>query len=96
MAGTNKKTQTKAAARKPRKPREPVEYKDNADRFKQLAKKRVSKALKQIHLIGNLSGSGYEYTDEQVAKIREALTDAVDSAMKRFVKGPKVGTDFEV
>lgn len=85
---TTKKTAKKARAK--------VEYKDNADRFKQLARKRVSKALKTIHLIGNLSGSGYDYSQDQVDKISAALKDAVDTAMKRFVKGAKVGTDFEV
>lgn len=82
--------------KKARKKREPVEYKDKADRFQKLAKKRVSKALKDIRLIGNLSGSGYEYTPEQVEKIRSSLYEAIDTAMSRFDKGKRQSEDFEL
>ena len=45
-------------------------------KFVDLAQKRVSKALKDIQLIGNLSNrSNYDYAEEDVAKIIKALSD---------------------
>lgn len=55
-----------------------------ADKFKRLGEARVGKALKTISLIGNLSGSGYTYTADQVAKITAALENAVSDTMARF------------
>lgn len=54
-------------------------------KFVDLANKRVSKALKGIQLIGNLSNrSNYDYTEEDVAKIIRALQDEVAACRKRF------------
>ena len=54
-------------------------------KFVQLAKKRVSKALNDIRLIGNLSNrSNYDYTDEDVAKIFRALSDEMSACRKKF------------
>lgn len=58
-------------------------------KFSRLASKRVTVALAKIKLIGNLSGSGYEYTPEQVAKIATALKDAVVSTVAKFDKTAK-------
>lgn len=58
-----------------------------ADRskFVELAGKRVTKALNDIRLIGNLSNrSNYDYTEEDVAKIFRALTDEVSACRKKF------------
>jgi asparagine synthetase A len=58
-----------------------------ADRLKfvTLANKRVSRALKAIHLIGNLSNrSNYDYTEDDVAKIFKALQDETTACRKRF------------
>jgi len=60
-----------------------------AQRFVRLAQARVGKALKAIELIGNLSGSGYEYTPEQVEKITAALTNRVTATMENFSTKPK-------
>lgn len=55
------------------------------EKFVELAKKRVSKALKDIQLIGNLSNrSNYDYTEEDVTKIVKALTDEVSACRKKF------------
>ena len=55
------------------------------EKFVQLANKRVSKALKSIQLIGNLSNrSNYDYTDEDIAKIFRALQSEVAVCKKRF------------
>jgi len=54
-------------------------------KFVDLAKKRVSRALKDIQLIGNLSNrSNYDYTEDDVAKIIKALSDEVASCRKKF------------
>ena len=54
-------------------------------KFVELAEKRVSKALKDIKLIGNLSNrSNYSYTDQDVAKIHRALKKAMDEMKARF------------
>lgn len=59
----------------------------NGDRekFVDLAKKRVSKAMKDIQLIGNLSNrSNYDYTEEDVGKIMKALADEISACRKKF------------
>jgi hypothetical protein len=59
----------------------------NGDRekFVELAKKRVSKAMKDIQLIGNLSNrSNYDYTEEDVAKILKALGEEIAACRKKF------------
>ena len=54
-------------------------------KFVDLAQKRVSKAMKDIQLIGNLSNrSNYDYTEEDVAKIMKALSDEVSACRKKF------------
>lgn len=66
-----------------------------ADRIKfvKLASARVSKALKDIQLIGNLSNrSNYDYTDEDVAKIFKALSDEIASCKRKFESARKKET----
>ena len=58
-----------------------------ADKFKRLAEPRVENALKKLKIIGNLAGSGYEYSGDQVAKILGNLKAAVDELEKKFQKG---------
>jgi hypothetical protein len=58
-----------------------------ADRakFVELAEKRVSKALKDIKLIGNLSNkSNYEYSDQDAKRIYSVLRKSVDEMKARF------------
>jgi hypothetical protein len=55
------------------------------EKFVELAQKRVSKAMKDIQLIGNLSNrSNYDYTEEDVTKIMRALSDEVSACRKKF------------
>ena len=55
------------------------------DKFIELAEKRVSRALKDIKLIGNLSNkSNYSYTEQDVKKIYSALKKSLDEMKSRF------------
>lgn len=57
------------------------------DKFVELAEARVSRALKDLQLIGNLSNrSAYEFTDTDVRKMFAALQKALDGAKSRFTK----------
>ena len=58
-----------------------------ADRkkFVELAEKRVSRALKDIKLIGNLSNkSNYSYTQQDIKKIHAALKKGLEEMKTRF------------
>ncbi|ANK87415.1 MULTISPECIES: hypothetical protein [unclassified Rhizobium] len=58
---------------------------DKRAKFVKLANQRVTRALEQIRLVGNLSNRGaYEFTDEDTKKIIKALQKAVDAAKSRF------------
>jgi hypothetical protein len=57
----------------------------STEKFKKLAEKRTNNALKTIKLIGNLANpSHYDYTDEQVKKIMDALSAEVAATKKKF------------
>jgi hypothetical protein len=50
-----------------------------------LAEARVSKALKDLQLVGNLSNrSAYEFTETDIRKIFGALQKGLDTAKSRF------------
>ena len=62
-----------------------MENSKNRERFVVLAEKRVTKAIKDLRLIGNLSNkSNYSYTDEDVKKIMRVLENEVRDLKKRF------------
>ena len=57
------------------------------DRYKfvELAEKRVTRTLKDIKLIGNLSNkSNYSYSKNDTDKIYRALKKAIDEMKSRF------------
>lgn len=58
--------------------------KAKAEKFKELADKRTGKALQYIHLIANLATPNYSYSDEQAAKIVDALQREVDFVFEAF------------
>jgi hypothetical protein len=65
------------------------------EKFVELAEKRVSKALKDIKLIGNLSNkSNYDYEDQDVRKIYSTLKKALEEMKARF--DSKGSSDDEV
>jgi hypothetical protein len=54
-------------------------------KFVTLAEKRVTRAINDIRLVGNLSNrSNYKYTDEDAKKIYRALRDALEEMKARF------------
>lgn len=57
-------------------------------KFERLGSARMSKVIKGITALGNLSGSSYEFKPEDVEKMRTAIQDATKAALARFV--PKV------
>ncbi|ESZ12674.1 hypothetical protein X735_21290 [Mesorhizobium sp. L2C085B000] len=71
---------------------------DKREKFVGLAEARVSKTLKDLQLVGNLSNrAAYEFTDSDVRKIFGALQKALDSAKGRFSKEGEVGSgDFKL
>lgn len=57
-------------------------------KFVQLAEKRVSRALNDVRLIGNLSNrSAYEFSEDDVKKIFRVLQREVDAARSKFTDG---------
>ena len=62
------------------------------DKFKKLATQRVNNALKQIKLISNLANKRtYDYSDDQVRAIFNALKSEVETAQAKFKAGNSQG-----
>ena len=62
-----------------------MEESKNREKFVTLAEKRVTKAIKDLRLIGNLSNkSNYSYTEQDVKKIIVALDAEIKSLKMRF------------
>lgn len=65
---------------------------NKAEKFIELANKRVNKALKDMQLIGNLANrQNYEFTEEQAKKIVRALQQEVDILKQNFQSTDEVG-----
>lgn len=61
------------------------EVETKADAFKRLAVPRMNKILDSVRILGNLADkSRYEYTEEQIAIIEEALTEQVNKTIAKF------------
>ncbi len=55
--------------------------------FKRIAENRVNKIIDMIGLLGNLSNSSfYEYTDEQIESIFNAIESELEKQKQKFVK----------
>ncbi len=67
---------------------------EDHEKFKRLANKRVNNAIRYIRLIGNLSNkSNYDYSEEEVSKIFDALTAEMKSARSRFSSARKAAEE---
>ena len=77
-----------------------TEVKDRSEdraAFVRLANKRVTKALKYIHLIGNLSNtSNYYYQEQDIIKIFHTLQYEIEDCKKRFEAKKKVKPTFSL
>ena len=63
------------------------------EKFVALAESRVTKTIKDIQLIGNLSNkNSYDYEEEDVRKIFRALQKELDAAKARFGDSAKSST----
>ena len=67
-------------------------------KFVELAQKRVTRALKDIRLIGNLSNrSNYTYTDDDAKRIYKTLLNALNELKGRFDrKGDDTDISFKL
>lgn len=59
-------------------------------KFVRIAEPRVTRACKAVSLLGNLAGSNYEYTEEQVDAMFGAVQQALDNARAAFSKPDKL------
>lgn len=68
-----------------------------AEKFKELAEKRVTETLKKLQLIGNLANkNNYDYTDEQVKQIIDTLESEIKSLKNKFAEENKQrSTEFK-
>ena len=67
--------------------------------FKRLANSRVNKALNMIKLVSNLANkSHYDYSDQEVKKIVQALESEIRNLKTKFSnsKKNKKDTDFNL
>ena len=54
-------------------------------KFKELAEKRVNKAINLIRLVGNLSNSNnYSYSKDDVTKVMSAMEEEIQTVKKKF------------
>lgn len=58
-------------------------------KFVRIAEPRVTRACKAVILLGNLAGSNYEYTEEQVDAMFNAVQQALDNARAAFIQKNK-------
>ena len=72
---------------------------DKAAKFTQLAQKRMTKALKAVSQLTNLSNrANYEYTEIQVQAMLDALDEALTGVQNAFAQKDKAapgGFEFE-
>lgn len=60
------------------------ENETKAERFVRIATPRVNKVINAIDILANCSGATYEYTDEQVDAMFDAIEMAFVTAKKQF------------
>lgn len=63
------------------------------EKFLRIATPRVNAIIDKLEILSNCAGSNYEYTEEQVETMFQALRDAMDACYNEF--RPKVKTEKE-
>ena len=95
--GAIKHTRSKKMATQKEQAAAIAKQKARADKFVELAQKRVTKAINAIRSIRKLASPNYVYTGEQVNKISEALKAEVLEAHEAFsAKGPVAKETFKL
>lgn len=62
-----------------------TQFRDPRERFVNLANKRVTNAIRQLRLVGNLANRrSYDYTDADAKKIIRTLQEEVNVLKARF------------
>lgn len=62
--------------------------KDKRERFVALAEKRVTRAIREIRLVGNLSNTrNYTYTEQEAQRITAALEQEMKALKSQFAAG---------
>ncbi len=62
---------------------------DKREKFVKLAEKRVTRTIRDIRMIGNLSNrAAYAYEERDIQKIFNALSKELETARKRFSSEP--------
>ena len=63
------------------------------EKFLRIAAPRVNAIIDKLDILSNCAGSNYEYTEEQVETMFQALRDAMDACYNEF--RPKVKSEKE-
>ena len=63
------------------------------EKFLRIATPRVNAIIDKLDILSNCAGSNYEYTEEQVEIMFQALRDAMDACYNEF--RPKVKSEKE-
>lgn len=63
------------------------------EKFIRIASPRVNAVIDKLDILSNCTSSNYEYTDEQVENMFQAIRDAVDNCYAQF--RPKVKSEKE-
>lgn len=61
------------------------------EKFLRIATPRVNAIIDKLDILSNCAGSNYEYTEEQVETMFQALRDAMDACYNEF--SPKVKSE---
>jgi len=65
---------------------------EKREKFVEIAEKRVTRAIKDLRLIGNLSNkNNYSYSENDIQKILSALEQEVKALRVRFSSDDKKG-----
>ncbi len=63
------------------------------EKFVRIASPRVNAVIDKLDILSNCASSNYEYTEEQVENMFQAIRDAVDNCYAQFQ--PKVKSEKE-
>lgn len=79
---------TRAAKRNPPKGgrHHPPENESKREKFLRLGNPRVQRVLNSIRLVGNLASPNYQWTPDDINKMRTAIQGQLDKTLARFEK----------